>query len=204
MAALEESFKSDPSSPEALLYKLCRRLLGKEMDSKGMIMIIRRKQFIGTSHYWLHADTLSLVFASLILQLNSSLTSICYGYGFLSFRQVDRIIQPLPIRCQVVGKVCIEHLSSRAMSIFHFWHDSTELYSPSPMNFPLLLADFLLSSLFFFFFFGNCWLAFKLWSASVHCISVFMVLNLKKFAQFSFPNTHQMHKYCEGVWCHFA
>ncbi|XP_044170945.1 gamma-tubulin complex component 3 homolog [Acropora millepora] len=34
MASQEESSRSDSSSPEALLYKLCRRLLGKETDSK--------------------------------------------------------------------------------------------------------------------------------------------------------------------------
>ncbi|XP_015749835.1 PREDICTED: gamma-tubulin complex component 3-like [Acropora digitifera] len=34
MASQEESFRSDSSSPEALLYKLCHRLLGKETDSK--------------------------------------------------------------------------------------------------------------------------------------------------------------------------
>ena len=51
MASQEESSRSDSSSPEALLYKLCRRLLAKETDSKGMMMIMRRKQFIETSHY---------------------------------------------------------------------------------------------------------------------------------------------------------
>ncbi|XP_015776279.1 PREDICTED: gamma-tubulin complex component 3 homolog [Acropora digitifera] len=34
MASQEESSRRDSSSPEALLYKLCRRLLGKETDSK--------------------------------------------------------------------------------------------------------------------------------------------------------------------------
>ena len=56
MASQEESSRSDSSSPEALLYKLCRRLLGKETDSKGMMIIMRRKQFIETCHYWLRAD----------------------------------------------------------------------------------------------------------------------------------------------------
>ena len=56
MASQEESFRSDSSSPEALLYKLCRRLLGKETDSKGMMVIMRRKQFIETCHHWLRAD----------------------------------------------------------------------------------------------------------------------------------------------------
>ena len=51
MASQEESFRSDSSSPEALLYKLCRRLLGKETDSKGIMIIMRRKQFIETCHH---------------------------------------------------------------------------------------------------------------------------------------------------------